>query len=28
VRSITAKYLNFAKKLLRDPALAQSISSL
>jgi DNA-binding NarL/FixJ family response regulator len=28
VRAITAKYLNFAKKLLRDPSLAQSISRL
>jgi DNA-binding NarL/FixJ family response regulator len=28
VRSITAKYLNFAKKLLRDPALAKSIARL
>ena len=28
VRAITAKYLNFAKKLLRDPSLAKSISRL
>jgi response regulator of citrate/malate metabolism len=28
VRSITTKYLNFAKKLLRDPSLAKSISRL
>jgi len=28
VRAITAKYLNFAKKLLRDPSLAGSISRL
>jgi DNA-binding NtrC family response regulator len=28
VRAITAKYLNFAKKLLRDPTLARSISRL
>jgi hypothetical protein len=28
VRAVTAKYLNFAKKLLRDPSLAQSISRL
>lgn len=28
VRAITAKYLNFAKKLLRDPSLAKSIASL
>lgn len=28
VRAITAKYLNFAKKLLRDPSFAKSISSL
>ena len=28
VRAITTKYLNFAKKLLRDPSLAKSISRL
>jgi DNA-binding NarL/FixJ family response regulator len=28
VRAITAKYLDFAKKLLRDPALAKSIARL
>ena len=28
VRAITAKYLNFAKKLLRDPSLAKSIAKL
>jgi len=28
VRAVTAKYLDFAKKLLRDPALANSISRL
>jgi response regulator of citrate/malate metabolism len=28
VRAITAKYLNFAKKLLRDPSLAKSIARL
>jgi len=28
VRAVTAKYLDFAKRLLRDPALAQSISRL
>jgi DNA-binding NarL/FixJ family response regulator len=28
VRAITTKYLNFAKKLLRDPTLAKSISRL
>jgi DNA-binding NtrC family response regulator len=28
VRAITSKYLNFAKKLLRDPSLAKSISRL
>jgi DNA-binding NtrC family response regulator len=28
VRAITAKYLDFAKKLLHDPALAKSISRL
>jgi DNA-binding NtrC family response regulator len=28
VRAITAKYLRFAKKLLRDPSLAKSIARL
>lgn len=28
VRGITSKYLNFAKKLLRDPSLAESIARL
>ena len=28
VRSITGKYLDFAKKLLQDPAFAQSVSKL
>lgn len=28
VRAITTKYLNFAKKLLRDPSLAKSIARL
>jgi len=28
VRAVTSKYLDFAKKLLRDPALARSISRL
>ncbi len=28
VRAVTGKYLDFAKKLLRDPALAKSISRL
>jgi CheY-like chemotaxis protein len=28
VRSITAKYLDFAKKLLQDPAYAESVASL
>lgn len=28
VRAITAKYLDFAKKLLRDPSFAQSIARL
>jgi len=28
VRAITAKYLNFAKKLLQDPTYADSVASL
>jgi DNA-binding NarL/FixJ family response regulator len=28
VRAVTSKYLDFAKKLLRDPSLARSISRL
>jgi hypothetical protein len=28
VRAITSKYLDFAKRLLRDPSLAESIARL